>query len=210
MKPECMPGMVMPGCATTVPSRSQIGPPIIELALIVVIVLSTYVLFIFIWRYLQRGRIASYQALPDLLGHAAHALGMIGMALLMIGTVASIGPLVSYVVAFGVFALLFLVRLIAGWSSRDRRADGWHFFINASMAYMFSATNIAVVTAACLIFYVCFIGLSVRSSRSSLEGRGGGLRESPSLRLLGVNGDITIAVSMMLMLTVTQWPQWFT
>jgi hypothetical protein len=205
-----MPGMVMPGCATTVPSRSQIGPPIIELALIVVIVLSTYVLFIFIWRYLQRGHIASYQTLPDLLGHAAHALGMIGMALLMIGTVTTIGPLVAYLVAFGAFAVLFLVRLTVGGSSRDRRAESWHFFINASMAYMFSATNIAAITAACLVIYVCFIGLSARTSRSSLEGRGGGLQESPSLRLLGVNGDITIAVSMMLMLTVTQWPQWFT
>lgn len=210
MKPECMPGMVMPGCATVIPSRSQVGPPVIELVLIVVIVLSIYVLVIFTLRSLQRGQLARYQALPDLVGHATHALGMIGMALLMLGTVARIGPLLAYVVAYAGFALIFVIRLSFGWTTRDHRGESWHFFINASMAYMFSATNITLVTVTCLLTYLSFVGLTIRSSQRSLEDPGGGLRDSPSLRLLGINGDVTIAISMTLMLTVTQWPQWFT
>lgn len=200
----------MPGCATTVPSPSQSGPPLIELALILVIILSTYVLLVFVWRYLQRGHIARYQRLPDLLGHTAHAVGMIGMALLMLGTVATIGPLVAYVIAFMVLALIFLVRLLLGWRSHDAQAETWHFFINASMAYMFSATNYTAVTVVCLVAYLCFAVLTLRGSRRSLELPPNGRSELPSLRTLGINGDVTIAISMVLMLTITQWPQWFT
>jgi hypothetical protein len=211
MKAECMPGMVMPGCASTVPpSHSQSGPPVIELALIIVVILSSYVLFIFIWRYLQRGHIASYHTLPDLLGHTVHAVGMIGMALLMIGTIPYLGPLLGYVVAFAVFAGVFLIRLIARWNSCDRRSECWHLFINASMAYMFSATSVPGITIACLVVYLGFIGSTLSAARhtsgSPAESRG----DRPSLRTLGTNGDLTIAFSMMLMLTVTQWPQLFT
>ncbi|HVB13351.1 MAG TPA: DUF5134 domain-containing protein [Candidatus Dormibacteraeota bacterium] len=210
MKPECMPGMVMPGCASSVlPSHAQSGPPLIELALILVIILSTYVLLIFSWRYLQRGHIASYRTLPDLLGHTVHALGMIGMALLMIGTVAYIGPLVAYVVAFGMFAAVFLVRLIRTWRTCNRRSESWHVFINASMAYMFSATNIPVITITCLIVYLGFVGSTLREARQPAESTTGTLNDQPSLRMLGANGDVTIAISMMLMLTVTQWPKFF-
>ncbi|HEY6538613.1 MAG TPA: DUF5134 domain-containing protein [Candidatus Dormibacteraeota bacterium] len=210
MKPECMPGMVMPGCATAVPpSRAQSGPPVIELALIVVVVLSTYVLVIFVWRHFQRGQIASYQALPDLVGHVAHALGMIGMALLMIGTLTTIGPLLAYVIGYGLFALLFGVRLVVRWSSCDRRRESWHWFINASMAYMFSATSVPLVTIACLLTYLYFIVVAARGSRPPLEPPRDGPREHPALRALDAHGDITIAISMVLMLSLTQWPQWF-
>jgi hypothetical protein len=210
MKPGCMPGMVMPGCATAAsPSSSQSGPPVIELALILVIILSAYVLFIFIWRYLQRGHIVSYHALPDLLGHTVHALGMIGMALLMIGTVASLGPLLGYVVAFVVFAGVFLVRLVRRWDSCDRRSESWHLFINASMAYMFSATNVSGLTVGCLVVYLGFIGSTLRAAQSPSDSSNGSGLDRPSLRVLGTNGDVTIAVSMMLMLTITQWPQLF-
>ncbi|MGC1185048.1 MAG: hypothetical protein WBA31_07850, partial [Candidatus Dormiibacterota bacterium] len=126
------------------------------------------------------------------------------------GTVASIGPLLAYVAAYAAFAFVFVIRLSFGWSTRDHRGESWHFFINASMAYMFTATNIMAVTVVCLFVYVGFVGLTLHSSQSSLEDPGQGLPDSPSLRLLGINGDVTIAISMMLMLTVTQWPQWFT
>ncbi|HVB52882.1 MAG TPA: DUF5134 domain-containing protein [Candidatus Acidoferrales bacterium] len=210
MKPECMSGMLMPGCASAAPpSHAQPGPPVIELALTLVIILSSYVLLIFIWRYFQRGHIASYHALPDLLGHTVHALGMIGMALLMIGTVASIGPLTAYVGAFALFAAVFLVRLITRWSTCDRHSEGWHLFINASMAYMFSAANVSAITIVCLVVYLWFIGSTVRTARHPSEASTGSRIDRPSLRVLGTNGDLTIAVSMMLMLTVTQWPQLF-
>ncbi|HUY10403.1 MAG TPA: DUF5134 domain-containing protein [Candidatus Dormibacteraeota bacterium] len=211
MKAECMPGMVMPGCASSVsPSHSQSGPPVIELALILVIILSSYVLFIFIWRYLQRGHIASYHTLPDLLGHTVHALGMIGMALLMIGTIAYIGPLSAYVVAFALFATVFLGGLLLRWNTCDRRSESWHLFINASMAYMFSATNVSAVTIICLAVYLAFIGSTLRAARHPLTTSVGSRLDRPSLRILGTNGDLTIAFSMMLMLIVTQWPQLFT
>lgn len=211
MQSECMPGMVMPGCASSVPpSHSQSGPPVIELALILVIILSSYVLFIFIWRYLQRGHIASYHTLPDLLGHTVHALGMIGMALLMIGTVAYIGALSAYVVAFSLFAAVFLVRLLMRWTTCDRRSESWHLFINASMAYMFSATNVSAVTIPCLVVYLAYIGSTLRAARHPPTTSLGSRFDRPSLRVLGTNGDLTIAFSMMLMLTITQWPQLFT
>src|ERR1035437_4987457 len=188
MKAECMPGMVMPGCASSVPSsRAQIGPPVIELALILVIILSAYVLFIFTWRYIQRGHIASYHALPDLLGHTVHALGMIGMALLMIGTLTSIGPLVAYIIAFSLFAVIFLVRIIVRWSSCDRRSELWHLFINASMAYMFSATNVAAIPIRCLA-----LSLPSRAAPAPVprppprKGAGSG-DARPSLGVLGTN-----------------------
>jgi hypothetical protein len=211
MKPECMPGMLMPGCASAVPrSQSQAGTPIIELILVLVVILSAYVLFFFIWRYLQRGQLGSYHALPDLLDHVLHALGMIGMALLMIGTLRYIGPLLAYVAAFSFFALVFLVRLGASWSSCSRRAESWHVFINASMAYMFAAADVAWITAACLVVYLGFIGIALRSGGPHLEAGLGSGPEGRALRTLGANGDLTIAVSMMLMLAVSQWPQLFT
>jgi lysylphosphatidylglycerol synthetase-like protein (DUF2156 family) len=210
MKAECMPGMVMPGCASSVPSSSkQLGPPVIELLLILIIILSTYVLFIFSWRYLQRRHIAGYHALPDLLDHSVHALGMIAMAVLMIGVVASIGPLVGYVIAFALFAIVFLIRLLVRWDSCDRRSDFWHVFVNGSMAYMFSFTNVAAATIICLFIYVAFMVAIARASHHKVSSGGDTREDRPSLRVLGSNGDLTIAFSMMLMLTLTQWPQLF-
>jgi hypothetical protein len=210
MKAECMPGMVMPGCASSVPSSSkQLGPPVIELALILIIILSAYVLFIFTWRYLQRRHIVRYHALPDLLDHSVHALGMIAMAVLMIGVVGSIGPLIGYVIAFALFAAVFLLRLIVRWHSCDRRSESWHVFVNGSMAYMFSFTNVAAATIVCLVIYVAFMVATARASRGKVSSERDTNEDRPSLRVLGSNGDLTIAFSMMLMLTLTQWPQLF-
>ncbi|HUY25123.1 MAG TPA: DUF5134 domain-containing protein [Candidatus Saccharimonadales bacterium] len=185
------------------------GPPVIELALILIIVLSTYVLFIFTWRYLQRRHIVGYHALPDLLDHSAHALGMIAMALLMIGAVASIGPLLGYVIAFALLAVVFLICLIVRWHSCDRRAESWHVFVNGSMAYMFSFTNVAAATVALLVIYLAFMIATVRDSRRRTSSESSTREDRRSLRTLGSNGDLTIAFSMMLMLTLTQWPQLF-
>ncbi|MFZ0995300.1 MAG: DUF5134 domain-containing protein [Candidatus Dormiibacterota bacterium] len=185
------------------------GPPVIELALILIIILSAYVLFIFTWRYLQRRHIARYHALPDLLDHSVHALGMIAMAVLMIGVVGSIGPLVGYVIAFALFAAVFLIRLIIRWHACDRRSEFWHVFVNGSMAYMFSFTNIAAATVACLVIYVAFMVATARASRRKVSSGGDTREDRQSLRVLGSNGDLTIAFSMMLMLTLTQWPQLF-
>ncbi|MGA8207044.1 MAG: DUF5134 domain-containing protein [Candidatus Dormiibacterota bacterium] len=210
MKAECMPGMVMPGCASAVPSSSaQSGPPVIELALILIIILSTYIVFIFSWRYLQRRHITGYHALPDLLDHSVHALGMIAMALLMIGAVATIGPLVGYVIAFALLAVVFLIRLIVRWDLCDRRSEVWHVFVNGSMAYMFSFTNVVSATLICLLIYVGFMVEIVNLSRHNASLEGDVREDRQSLRELGSNGDLTIALSMMLMLTLTQWPQLF-
>ncbi|MGH7643928.1 MAG: DUF5134 domain-containing protein [Candidatus Dormibacteria bacterium] len=210
MKSQCMSGMVMPGCASSAPpSQTQSGPPVIELALILVIILSAYVLVIFIWRYLQRAHISRYHTLLDLVGHTVHALGMIGMTTLMIGTVTYIGPLGIYVVVFALFTGVFLVRLVGRWSSCDRRSEGWHLFINASMAYMFSTTSVSGITILCLVLYLGFIVTTVWESRHPSPSRSSNGQDLPSLRALGINGDLTIAFSMMLMLSVTQWPQLF-
>jgi len=210
MTGDCMAGMVMPGCANAAPSSgTQLGPPVIELALILIIILSAYVLFIFTWRYLQRRHIARYHALPDLLDHSAHALGMMAMAVLMIGVVESIGPLVGYVIAFALLAVVFLVRLLVKWNSCDRRSELWHVFVNGSMAYMFSFTNVVAATIVCLIIYVAFISATARDSRRSISSDNRSLEDRQSLRVLGSNGDLTIAFAMMLMLTLTQWPQLF-
>lgn len=205
-----MPGMVMPGCASSAPSSgTQLGPPVIELALVLIVILSAYVLCIFTWRYLQRRHIAGYHALPDLLDHSAHALGMIVMAVLMIGVVESIGPLVGYVIAFALLAVVFLIRLLVTWHSCDRRSEFWHVFVNASMAYMFSFTNFAAATIVCLVIYVAFVSATARDTRRSISSDNRSHEDRQSLRVLGSNGDLTIAFSMMLMLTLTQWPQLF-
>jgi hypothetical protein len=205
-----MPGMVMPGCASSVPNSStQLGPPVIEPALILIIILSAYILFIFTWRYLQRRHISGYHALPDLLDHSVHAMGMIAMAILMLGAVESIGPLVGYVIAFALFAVVFLIRLLVRWDSCDRRSEFWHVFVNGSMAYMFSFTNVVTATLAFLVIYVAFIVATVRESRRHVSAENRTREDRQSLRMLGSNGDLTIAFSMMLMLTLTQWPQLF-
>jgi hypothetical protein len=202
--------MVMPGCASSVPNSStQLGPPVIEPALILIIILSAYILFIFTWRYLQRRHISGYHALPDLLDHSVHAMGMIAMAILMLGAVESIGPLVGYVIAFALFAVVFLIRLLVRWDSCDRRSEFWHVFVNGSMAYMFSFTNVVTATLAFLVIYVAFIVATVRESRRHVSAENRTREDRQSLRMLGSNGDLTIAFSMMLMLTLTQWPQLF-
>jgi ABC-type antimicrobial peptide transport system permease subunit len=134
---------------------------------------------------------------------------MMAMAVLMIGVVSSIGPLVGYVIAFALFAVVFLGRLIVRWQSCDRRNEFWHVFVNGSMAYMFSFTNVAIATIGCLVIYVAFMVATARAARIKVSSAEGTRDDRQSLRVLGSNGDLTIAVSMMLMLTLTQWPQLF-
>jgi hypothetical protein len=77
------------------------------------------------------------------------------------------------------------------------------------MAYMFSFTNVAAATIVCLVIYVAFMVATARASRRRVSSEGDTNEDRPSLRVLGSNGDLTIAFSMMLMLTLTQWPQLF-
>lgn len=202
-----MPGMVMPGCSST---GADSGPSATELVLVLVLLLSLYVLGTAVWRHLHRTEIAAYSAVADGLGCAVHALGMIAMALLMLGTVRSVGPLRVYTAVFLMLAAVFLVRAWRG-SPDARRDEVWRALVHASMAYMFWSDEMLATTAVCLALYLLYIGDHLR--RSPLEAPAPGVaRErmvAPSPHLVGTTGHLAIAVAMMLMLVLMQWPAVF-
>lgn len=204
MAGECMPRMVMPGCGRY-GSPAGGGPPLLEWALILITALCVYVLVIFGWRFLRRSEIPGYSPISEFVGHDVHALAMIGMSLLTIGTLASIGPLIAYVLVFAALALFFLARLALRWGSGHRAPELGHAFTSASMAYMFSARDLVEVTVACLVLYSLLVLAELRRAGVESERRG----RIRALQRLGTNGSVAIALSMMLMLALMQWPATF-
>lgn len=211
MSNDCMPGMAMPGCPSSAPAAAgRGGPSATDLALVLVLVLSVYVLGTFAWRHLRRAEIAGYSAFADGFGCVAHALGMIAMSLLMLRTVPTIGPLWAYMVVFATLTVLFLVRAVRA-APDGRRDEVWTAFVHASMVYMFWSVGVVPITAVCLVLYLLFIAEHVRRS----------LREAPlsaparervvaaSPNLVGLTGHLAIAAAMMLMLALMQWPAVF-
>jgi hypothetical protein len=206
MTDECMPGMVMPGCrAPFLMGGARGGPTVLEIWMVAIIVLSAYAGLVFAGRYLVRAHTPHYSATSDWLGHAAHAPGMIAMALLMMGTLSTIGPLWIYMGIYGLFGLVFLVRSFLPRHSSCRGAELWHAFVNASMVYMFSFSDVVLVTLTCLLLYGAVIVFEVwRGLRATSVPPHSG-SAARALNLVGVNGSVALGVSMMLMLAVMQW-----
>jgi len=201
-----MPGMVMPGCHAPIPfAGAGGGPSELGIAMVLIIALSFGAWAIFAWRYMLRAKIPHYSVISDWLGHAAHAPGMIVMALLMMGAVPSIGPLWIYMAIYGACALVFLARLLTHWETVPRRAELWHVFVNLSMVYMFSFGDIELVTVICLLLYAAMLG--VDASRT-LRAPGAEPQTTSVVRLLNVldsHGGLALGFSMMLMLAIMQW-----
>jgi hypothetical protein len=206
MTDVCMPGMVMPGCrAPLLMGRAMGGPTVIEIWMFAIIVLSAYGGLVFEWRYLVRAQIPHYSGTSEWLGHAAHAPGMIAMALLMMGTFSTIGPLSIYMGIYGLFGVVFLVRWFSPRHPSPRGAELRHAFVNASMVYMFSFSDVALVTLTCLLLYGAAVALEVWGVLRAMPVPSRAGSAARNLNLVGVTGTLALGVSMMLMLAVMQW-----
>lgn len=207
MKSGCMPGMAMPGCpATEHPTTASLSLSTTDGLLLLIIALSVFVVLVFGWRYAARSDIRGYSLFSDLMGHVLHAPGMILMSLLMLGAISSLGPRWPYMLVYGAFSLIFTARLCILRNPVRARGDLWHIFTHASMVYMFRAHSLALITIPCLVIYVLIIADYGWQSWKGFES-GVTLRGSHrTLYLLGTTGHIGIALSMMLMIAIMQWP----
>lgn len=210
MTGQCMSGMVMPGCASYAPAlRTGSGPSLIKPILIIVVALAASSAAIFILRLLLRSRISNYSAASDLLGHVLPALGLAAISLLTIGTLRSGGPLVLYSAAFIVLAAALLIRLVTRWDIARLVQDLWVLLLALAMAYVFSAASIVPLTLAVLLLSLAFVGEVFRRGgldpKQSTESSPG----SRALSTLGSNGEVALAIALVLLLAVSQWPRVF-
>ncbi|MGP8249742.1 MAG: hypothetical protein ACLQNU_07340 [Candidatus Dormibacteria bacterium] len=202
--------MVMPGCASYAPSlRDGAGPSLIKPILIRVVVLAAISLAIFALRLLRRGDIANYSGLSDFVGHIAPALGLVGISLLTLGAMPTLGPLLVYTAAFGVLAAVFLIRCIPRWKVVRNVSELWVVILAITMAYVFSATSIVPLTVLILIVALAFVGDVIRRANldSQLPTFGSAARRA--LATLGSNGEVALALAVVLLLAVSQWPHAF-
>ena len=221
MTGQCMSGMVMPGCASYAPAlRSGAGPSLIKPILIIVVALGAFSAAIFILRLLLRSRISNYSAVSDLLGHVLPALGLAAISLLTIGALRSLGPLLVYTAAFMVLAAVLLIRLITRWDGARLVQALWVLLLAIAMAYVFSAASVVPLTVAVLLLSLAFVGEVLRRGGvdlSDLDARGGLDPQLPTvsssgrraLSTLGSNGEAALAIALVLLLAVSQWPRVF-
>jgi hypothetical protein len=173
--------------------------------MILIIALSFCAWAIFAWRYALRAKIPHYSVISDWLGHAAHAPGMIAMALLMMGALSSIGPLWIYMAIYGACALVFSARLLVRWDTVPRRVELWHIFVNLSMVYMFSFADIQPVTIICLLLYAAML---VLDASRMMRAQGAEPQTTSAVRVLNAfdsHGGLALSFSMMLMLAIMRW-----
>lgn len=210
MTGQCMSGMVMPGCASYAPVlRGGAGPSLIKPILIIVVALAVFSAAIFILRLLLRARISHYSAVSDLLGHVLPALGLAAISLLTIGALRSLGPLLVYTAAFMVLAAVLLIRLIARWDGARLVQELWLLLLAIAMAYVFSADSIIPLTVIVLALSLALVaevfrrgGLDPQLPPVTSPGR-------RALATLGTNGEVALAIALVLLLAVSQWPRVF-
>lgn len=211
MTGQCMSGMVMPGCASYAPAlRNGAGPSLIKPILIIVVALATFSAAIFILRLLLRSRISNYSAMSELLGHVLPALGLGAVSLLTIGALGSLGPLFLYTSAFIVLAVLLLIRLVTRWRTPRRIQGMWVLLLALALAYVFSAASIVPLTVVVVLLSLAFVGEVLR--RGGLDPQLSTVN-SPGRRMLstlGSNGEVALAIALVLLLAVSQWPRVFT
>ncbi|MGC1185694.1 MAG: hypothetical protein WBA31_11190 [Candidatus Dormiibacterota bacterium] len=211
MTGQCMSGMVMPGCASYAPAlRTGAGPSLIKPLLIIAVVLAAFSATIFILRLLLRSRIRNYSSVSDLLGHVLPAAGLAAMSLLTIGTLRSLGPLLLYTAGFTVLAAVLLIRAVTHWDTARLVQDLWVLLLALTMAYVFSAASIVPLTVLVLLLSLAFVGEVLR--RGGLDSQLPTVN-SPGRRILstlGSNGEVALAIALVLLLAVSQWPRVFT
>ncbi|MGA8206535.1 MAG: hypothetical protein WB867_00690 [Candidatus Dormiibacterota bacterium] len=210
MSGDCMAGMVMPGCASYAPSlRAGAGPSLIKPILIIVVVLAAISVAIFALRLLERRDITNYSVLNEFVGHVAPAIGLAGISLLTLGAMPTLGPLLVYTVAFGVLAAALVFRCIPRWTVVRNISELWVVILAIAMAYIFSAASIVPLTVLIIVLALAFVGdVILRANRNSqLSTVGSAGRRA--LATLGSNGEVALALAVVLLLAVSQWPGTF-
>jgi hypothetical protein len=183
---------------------------LIKPILIIVVALATFSAAIFILRLLLRSRISNYSAMSELLGHVLPALGLGAVSLLTIGALGSLGPLFLYTSAFIVLAVLLLIRLVTRWRTPRRIQGMWVLLLALALAYVFSAASIVPLTVVVVLLSLAFVGEVLR--RGGLDPQLSTVN-SPGRRMLstlGSNGEVALAIALVLLLAVSQWPRVFT
>lgn len=219
---NCTPGMVMPGCNAGSRGSSTGNllagtpaslAPAMRDALLLVLGLAVLGLILFLWRLGRHRQIPGYDWVTDWLGHGgAHAVGMILMTALVLGWVASIGPVWIYPAGYAGLALLFGVRALAARDASRRTSDLWHVFVQLSMVYMFGMLwlgPVLVLTAVFLVLYGSFtvdhLSRAFRDAGPDAALRTDGKRTG----IAGTLGHLAISCSMVLMFILMQWPAAF-
>jgi hypothetical protein len=182
---------------------------LIKPILIIVVALGAFSAAIFILRLLLRSRISNYSAVSDLLGHVLPALGLAAISLLTMGALRSLGPLLVYTAAFMVLAAVLLIRLITRWDGARLVQALWVLLLALAMAYVFSAASVVPLTVAVLLLSLAFVGEVLR--RGGLDPQPPTVSSSGrrALSTLGSNGEAALAIALVLLLAVSQWPRVF-
>jgi hypothetical protein len=210
MTGECMSGMVMPGCASYAPAlRAGAGPSLIKPILIIVVVLAAISLAIFALRLLRRRDITNYSGLNEFVGHVAPAVGLVGLSLLTIGAIPTLGPLVVYAAAFALLAAVLLINCIPRWNVVRNVSELWVVILAITMAYVFSAASIVPLTVLILILALAFVGEVIRRANLDSQPPTVGSAGRRAVATLGSNGEVALALAVVLLLAVSQWPRAF-
>jgi hypothetical protein len=202
--------MVMPGCASYAPAlRTGAGPSLIKPILIIVVALAAFSAVIFIVRLLLRSRISNYSVVSDLLGHVLPALGLAAISLLTIGALRSLGPLLVYTCAFMALAVVLLIRLIARRDAAYFVPHVWVVLLALAMAYVFTAASVVPLTVAAVVLSLAFIGEVFRRGSRDPQPPTASSPGRRALSTLGTNGEVALAIAVVLLLAVSQWPHVF-
>ncbi len=210
MTGQCMSGMIMPGCASYTPSlRAGAGPSLIKPLLIIAVVLATISVVIFVVRLLRRKDIANYSTLGEFVGHVAPAVGLAGIALVTLGAIPTLGPLLPYAAGFAILGAVLLIHGIPRWRVDRSASELWVVILAITLAYVFSTASIIPLTLLILVLAVAFIGALIRRANLESEQPKVASARRRALATLGTNGEVALALAVVLLLSVSQWPRAF-
>lgn len=172
-------------------------------ALLLCLVLSVFVSIAYLTRIVYR-RDVRYDAVSEWCGHGLHGPGMAYMSAVMLGWIPAVIPFAPLAVVYTICTAVFVVRMIFGfyyiwwW-------DLLHVVGSASMAYMFWHTSMwsPYWTLIFIAYYVAVIAIYVHYVREHVAVQ---VPRARFAHLLSDYSHHAMAVSMIIMLTMMQWP----
>jgi len=172
-------------------------------ALLLCLVLSVFVSIAYLTRIAYR-RDVRYDVVSEWFGHGLHGPGMAYMSAVMLGWIPAVVPFAPLAVVYTICTAVFVARMVFGyyyiwwW-------DLLHVVGSASMSYMFWDTSMwsPYWTIMFIAYYVAVIAIYVHYVREHVAVP---VSRARFAHLLSDYSHHAMAVSMIVMLTLMQWP----
>jgi hypothetical protein len=167
------------------------------------LILSVAVTAVYTIRVWYR-RDVDYDVVAEWLAHGTHGPTMAYMSGVMLGMIPIIVPFNWLAIFYAITVPVFVIRLMFGWY----KLWWWeilHIIANASMAYMFLNMDLWIVWWT-LGFIAFYIGNTVLYSYYIKMHRKIGVARTRTAQLLSDAGHHGMAVIMVLMFLIMQWP----